>query len=342
MKRIENLRKSLHDYKVDFLIIENPIDIFYLTGLTFSRARLVVGQEKERLFLDGRYLDSAKNLFSCDELSDKKLKDFLNISGLRVGFDSIFTNVSTFSKFSELLSEAVLVPIVQSLKSLRMVKDADEILNLRKSAHLNKKTFEYAKSLLKPGITEKEVALEIELFFRKNGAEKLAFDPIVAFGSNTAYPHYLPSDVKLKKEDIVLIDMGCVYNRYHSDMTRMVLPSSVNDKLQEIYDYVRKAHDKALSLCKLGTTFGKIDKAVVDYFEEVGMKPFIKHSLGHGVGLEIHEGPSIKFDGPDQDVLLKPGMVFTIEPGLYKVGLGGVRYEDTLLVTPDGIENFYT
>lgn len=342
MKRIDNLRKILPDFNVDFLIIENPIDVFYLTGFTFSRARLVIGKDREILFLDGRYIDSAKELFPCDSLSDKNLKVFLDLPNIRVGFDSIFTNVHDFEKFEALFAKKIeLISIKNPLKGLRMVKDAKEITLLKESANLNWKAFEHARSFLTPGVTEKEIALEIELFFRKNGAEKLAFDPIIAFGENSAFPHYIPSNVPMKKTDVVLIDMGCIYNRYHSDMTRMVMPSGVDAEMQNIYDHVRKAHKLALSFCKPGTKLGHVDEAVHRYFKQVGMDHLMKHSLGHGVGLEIHESPSIKFDGEDRDILLKPGMVFTIEPGLYKKGLGGVRYEDTLLVTSDGIKNFY-
>jgi len=336
--KISSVREILNEKQLDFLMIENPIDVFYLTGMNFSRARLVIGLKDAVLFLDGRYLDSAKDKFCCDKLSDKGLKEFVGDKNL--GFDSVFTNVSEYQKYSSLgLGE--LTAIKNPLKSLRMIKDQGEIELLKKSASLNYKTFEYAKSLLQGKITEKEVALEMEIFFRKNGAEKIGFDPIVAFGKNSAYPHYFPTDNELTENDTILFDMGCVVENYYSDMTRMVFLPNAKEEMHGLFSHVKKAHDLAYALCKPGQNLGQLDGVVRDYFKEEKQEHLVKHSLGHGVGLEIHEAPSIRFDGEDRDIILKPGMVFTIEPGLYQEGLGGVRYENTVMITHEGVENFY-
>lgn len=336
--KIMKVREFLKEENMDYLMIENPLDVFYLTGMSFSRARLVIGLQEEILFLDGRYLDSAKEKFSCDELSDKKLGEF--IGGKKLGFDSIYTSFAAYNTLSS-LKLGVLVPIKNPLNFLRMIKSQEEIALLKKAASLNYKTFEYAKSLLVGKITEKEIAIEIEVFYRKNGAEKIGFDPIIAFGKNSAYPHYFPTDVPLSANDTILFDMGCVVEKYHSDMTRMVFLPGAKDEMHELFFHVKKAHDLAYDLCKPGQKLGALDVVVRDYFKQEKLDHLVKHSLGHGVGLEIHEAPYLKFDGEDRDIILKPGMVFTIEPGLYQEGLGGVRYENTVMITQMGVENFY-
>jgi Xaa-Pro aminopeptidase len=212
---------------------------------------------------------------------------------------------------------------------------------MKKSAALVWKGFEHIRRSLKVGVTEKELALSFEIFCRKQGAEKLSFDPIIAFGKNTAYPHYRAGDVKLKKDQLVLIDIGVVVDHYHSDMTRTVFFGNPDPRLVLLETVVKKAHAAALKLCKVGTKVGDLDKAARQVIEKAGLKELILHSLGHGIGLETHEFPRLKYKGEDQSTLLQEGMVITIEPGLYLPGVGGVRYEDTIVITSKGYTNFY-
>jgi len=341
-KRIENLKSLFDQFQIDHLIIEDTTDVFYLTGMKFSRARLVVSRSEELLFLDGRYIDSAKEKFPCEKLSDKKLKEYLEKTGGKLGFNSLKINFHDYEKLAKVVGKVVtLTPLENPVKDLRMVKDEAEIDLLRKSAKLNYQTFEYIQSELKEGITEKELAMLIEIYFRKNGAEKIAFDPIVCFSENGAFPHHHPSERKLKVGDSILFDMGCVLNDYHSDMTRVIFFKETNKEIEKLLNLTKQAQKMAVDSVKPGITVGSLDKMVCEFFESHGMADLIKHRLGHGIGLEIHEPPSLSFEGQDKDTILKPHMVFTVEPGLYQVGLGGVRYEDTICVTQNGVENFY-
>ena len=185
-------------------------------------------------------------------------------------------------------------------------------------------------------MTEKEVAAEIEYFMKKNKAEGTSFDTIVAFSENSALPHAQPTDRKLKDGDIVLMDYGCMYEGYCSDMTRTVFMGKANDELKKIYDTVLKAQITAEEKMKAGLKCCEIDKIARDIIENAGYKNCFNHSLGHGVGLEIHEFPNLS---PKSESVLEKNNVVTVEPGIYEEGLGGVRIEDMVLVTENGIEN---
>jgi Xaa-Pro aminopeptidase len=351
-KRIKNLQHYISDKKLDLLIIEDQISLMYLTGLHLSFGKLFLTPSLIKLFVDGRYIQAAKenSNLDVDIANEKSLSDFILQNKCKsVGFD---TNKVSYYSYEKLLSfiqkikvkvdyDINLIPIFNPLKDFRLIKDTDEISLLKKAASLNWKGFEHICLFLKEGITEKELALEYELFVRKNGGISLSFDPIVCFGKNSSMPHHIPTDEKLKLNDIVLIDVGVCIDNYHSDLTRVVFFGTPNDTLEKLYSITKKAQAKALLLCKPGTKLKDLDTAVRDVFKEEDFEKYYLHSLGHGVGLEIHEFPRIKFDGEDKDTVLQPGMIITIEPGLYISDLGGVRYEDTILITKSGYENFY-
>ena len=234
------------------------------------------------------------------------------------------------------------IPEPSLFKTLRLIKDAGEIEKMKQSAHLAWKGYEWILSALKVGVTEKEIAKGFEIFCLQSGADCLSFDPIIAFGSNGAMPHYHPQDIPLTKEDPVLIDIGVVLDYYHSDMTRVFFPASQKTgKIHHFYTLIQKAQKKALSLCRPGVKLGTLDAAVREVFRAEDVESLYVHSLGHGIGLQTHEFPRIKHDNEDKDLVLEPGMVFTVEPGLYLPGTGGVRYEDTIVITAHGYENFY-
>ncbi len=339
--------------KCDLFLIDDPILIFYLTGVELSLGRLWIGREKKALFVDGRYFEYAKKTNACDVFLSKEENLFsfflsLNKKEINIGFDS--SNVSVFShqklvQFGEkmktegvhILFSALTLPF----RELRLIKEAKEIASLQRSAGLNWKGFEHVCSLLKEGVSEAEIAWQFEKFCRETGAERMAFDPIVSFGENTSCPHHHPGDRKLKKNEIVLIDVGVMVDSYASDMTRTIFFGTPDPKLKEFYTIVQRAQRKALSLVKPGERLGSLDEAARGEITTAGFGDLFVHRLGHGVGLEVHEYPSIHKDGEDRDLILEPGMVFTIEPGIYQEGVGGVRYEDTILVTEAGFENFY-
>ncbi len=352
-KRIKNLQTYILDKKLDLLIIEDPISLMYLTALHLSFGKLFITPNNIKLFVDGRYFEVAKENSSLDiEIANEKsLSDFILQNKCKnIGFDSNKVTYNGFEKLTFFIQkikiktdyEINLISVFNPLKDFRLIKDLEEISILKKAASLNWRGFEHICLLLQEGITEKEIALEYEIFVRKKGASSLSFDPIVCFGKNSSKPHHVPSNTKLKLDDIVLIDVGVCIDNYHSDMTRVIFFGNPNPTLEKMYSITKKAQAKALSLCKPGTKLKDLDLAVREVFKEEDYEKNYVHSLGHGVGLEIHEFPKIKFDAEEKDFVLQPGMIITIEPGLYIPDLGGVRYEDMILITQTGYENFYS
>lgn len=349
--RLEKLRIQLHTLPCDSLLIEHPIDIFYLTGLQISAGKIVITEKRHCLIVDGRYVEYCKQqmLFPILILEKNTLAHFLQETNSKcLGFDQQRTTYQRFLELKELLEELnkninhfEIIPIPSPLTTLRLIKDPDEIECLRTAAQLGFKGYEFATSLLKEGITEAEIALELEFFWKKLGAERLAFDSIVAFGANSSMPHYRAGNKVLEKNMPVLLDIGVVLNHYHSDMTRVVFFGEVSEEIQKIYTIVEEAKNLALSSCRPGTLVRDLDTIARDWIESKGYGNYFTHSLGHGVGLDIHESPLIRKTSIDANMPLKEGMVMTIEPGIYLPSIGGVRLEDTIVINKNGYENFY-
>ena len=352
-KRLKNIQNYVLEKNIDLLILDDSISLIYLSGLHLSYGKLFITKDKTKLFVDGRYLQRAKEDSSLDVelICEKALLDFIVENKLKnIAFDSSKLSYSSYEKLKKFLEkirtkcdlDIKIIPVCNPLKEFRAIKDVDEILLLKKAANLNWRGFEHVCLLLKQGITEKEIAFEYEMFVKKNGADKLSFDPIVAFGKNSAMPHYKTSTAKLELNDLVLMDIGVEIQNYQSDMTRVIFFGTPDPKLEKIYSVTKKTQAAALSQCRPGVKLKELDLAARKVLKEENFENFFVHSLGHGVGLEIHEFPRIKFDTEDKDVILKPGMVITIEPGIYLPNVGGTRYEDTLIITQSGYENFYS
>ena len=325
-------------------LIEEPMSLFYLTGLQLSLGKLWVTPKKACLFVDGRYIQACKESSPVPAVlvTDKAIQKFIADEELKsVGFDSQATSYERFKALKKSFPKIQWHPIPKLLKEIRAVKDAKEITLMKKSAQLLWKGFEHIKSILKVGITELEVAREFEIYCLQHGARGLAFEAIIAFGENSAKPHYHPGAVKLKKNMLVLVDIGVDVDHYHSDMTRIVFFGDVDLRLREIYAVVRKSQRAAFKACRPGVTAGDLEQVSLKVIRDAGMEHLLLHRLGHGIGLETHEFPSLTSAGDDKTAVLKPGMAVTLEPGLYIPGIGGVRYEDTVIVTPKGAMNLY-
>lgn len=339
LTRIQALQ---HWLRTEAALIENPLDVFYLTGLDLSSGRLLVTHSSSLLLVDGRYIEMASAQSAIPVALDQTTTCHRFLQGIHtLRMDPQHTSYARFLKLRAELPHIELIAELPFMTTLRSIKDTEERALMKKSAALNWKGFEYIRTQLQEGITEKEIAKRFELFCLQEGAQKLAFDPIIAFGKNTAMPHYHPGEVPLRKGDAVLIDIGVVVDRYHSDMTRVVFFDTPDPELLHFYSLAQQAHDNALALCKPGTPVKALDQAARALFRQEGLEPLFTHSLGHGIGLQIHEFPRIRETGEDQEVLLEPGMIFTLEPGLYLPGKGGVRYENTVFITENGVENGY-
>ena len=342
--RLEKLQNSIKNLKVDGLLIEDQTDLFYLTGLHLSAGTLFVDKNGAELFVDGRYIESCKKNCPFPVI----LSDFISLEAMlkkssmkeakTVAFDSTTTSYSQYEKFKK-NSHITLIPLEAPLKLQRAIKDAFEIEALRKAAILGYRGFEFVSTLLKEGISEQECAQELELFWKKQGSQGLAFESIIAFGKNSSMPHHRAGKETLKLNDIALIDIGVNLDNYNSDMTRVVFFNKPHKTLLAIHDIVEQAQLEALKLCREGVLIGDIDKAARKYITDKGYGNNFNHNLGHGIGLNIHEYPSIKNVPPFDKTPLKAGMVITIEPGIYLPGIGGVRIEDSIVITKKGYEN---
>ena len=348
-KRIAKLQKKLPEIGCDAFIVDDAINLYYLTGLQLSAGKLLLDKERAVLFVDGRYYEACKKTSPVPVALSQPQKEiwasFLSekpsLSSL--GFNSESTSFKSYLDLKAFLeknqSALSLIPAHNPVRQMRMLKDADEITLMMAAAELGSKGYDYVCSLLKEGVTEIEIANELEIFWKRQGSKGVAFDPIIAFGTNTSMPHYRPGNHKLKKGDPILIDIGVNLEHYHSDMTRVVFFGSPAPQLAEIYTVVRQAQEAALALCKPGITIGALDQAARDLISTKGYAEFFPHGLGHGVGLEIHELPVVRNYTPFKEVLLQEGMVLTVEPGVYLPDSGGVRLEDTVVITKLGYEN---
>ncbi len=350
--RIKKLQKSLVELELDACIIDTPLDIFYMLGIELSLGRLLISKKKALLLVDGRYEEACRESspIPVKTLDLPTLSDFLQKEKVALlGFDAENTRYSNYEQLKKALSSlkrkkqinTKLYPCDHFLKQLRSCKDDAEIRALKQSAKLLWSGMEYLKTRFREGVTEKDLAKEFEIFCLNHGAEELAFDTIVAFGSNTAKPHHHCTTKKLKNDCIILIDAGVKLNHYCSDVTRVFFYGKTSERLKKIYDVVHASQRAALKMCKPGNTLKELDLAARKVMHKAGMEEYFVHSLGHGVGLEVHEFPRISHKSDEADSTLKPGMVITIEPGLYIPKVGGVRYEDTIVITDKGYQNFF-
>ena len=343
-KRVKVFRQTFSSLGIEAFFVENPVDIFYFTGLKISRGTLLITKRSALLCVDGRYQEMALRdaPFPVRSIEQKSLLRIWQSNGWKtvrtIGFDTSisFAQYQSLKNFFSKLKKR-LKPCVLPIQKLRAIKDADELRLLQESAALLWESFLYLQRKLKVGVMESELAYQFELYCKKHGAEALSFDPIIAFGANTALPHYHTGAQRLKKGDIVLIDIGVVLNGYASDMTRVIFFGEVSKRIQELSKLVKLTHFEVLKACKPGVEVAELDLIARQVMGKE--EKYFLHSLGHGIGLDVHEYPLIS--KKTANVKLKEGMVVTIEPGLYLPEIGGVRHEDMIVITKSGYQNFF-
>ncbi len=355
LNRISTFSSFFPSWGVDAFYTTNLTDIFYFTGLKLSKGQLYILKSGSILVVDSRYIAVAKKQAPIDVLllvEDTYLKVFDRLSKKKtriLGFDTqstLYIDVTLLKKHlasgknkSGRAQSIRLKPLNSPVGEVRRVKEPEEIQKLKASAALLWKGFCHIKKILKTGIKECDVALEFEMYCRKNGAEALSFDPIVAFGVNSAYPHHKTGSKPLRSGEVVLLDLGVFLNGYASDMTRIIFHGKVRRELHHFFEIVKKAHAAALEKCRPGVLVKDLDRAARNEMKKVDLEHLFIHNLGHGVGLEIHEHPFLRSQNK-KDILL-PGMVITIEPGIYLPGVGGIRYEDMIVITKKGYQNLF-
>lgn len=330
-KRLKRLRSFFPSWKVDALIISSPVDIYYLTGCTISMGTYLVTRNKALLFVDRRYFEQLKSQTGV-HLNTTLAVEFQKLHIKKLGFDAQYVSYLEFQKLKKM--HIALVPLDRPVLHVRAIKDAYEIHKIAKACKLCVQGVHWIIKHLRVGIQEKELASGVEIFFKQHGADKLSFSPIIAFGPNSAYPHYRAGSTRLKNNQHVQIDIGVCVDGYHSDISRVHFFGTVSKKIQEIEAIVSYAQKKAIEQCKAGFTTVQLDQIARDVIQKAGYGDFYVHGLGHGVGLDIHELPSIKKlpTAKEKTTLLQENMVITIEPGIYLPGIGGVRLEDTVVV----------
>jgi Xaa-Pro aminopeptidase len=339
---LTNLKSKMKTQDIKALLVNDLINIKYLTGFTGTSAILLVTLDKGFLFTDFRYIEQAQKQAKSVEIVEVKKKAFTDIGKLldsegidHLGFDP---DKLTYGRYMELKNtiKQRLNPIKGVIEELRMVKQNEELALMRKAAKISDKAFEYILPKIRPGIKERKLALDMEFFMKENGAEALSFETIIASGERSAMPHGTASERKLKKNDLVVMDFGCVYKGYCSDMTRTVVVGNPSHKQKKIYEIVLNAQENALSNLRAGIKCNEADRLARQIIKNKGFGQNFGHSLGHGVGLEIHEQPIL---APSNCEELKTGMTVTVEPGIYIKGFGGVRIEDLVVIKKNGIEN---
>ncbi len=326
---------------LDLLWIELPENIYYFTGCSASRGMLFIFRDEACLALDSRYFEQMKKKSPIRLVLDYKEEAYdvlMQPSIKKVGIEYIHTNLKRFEIMKKVLPAEYIDTSV--VKRIRAVKDEEEMHLIEESSALLWKGYQYILTLLKEGVKESELGWEFEKFIRERGAEGVAFEPTIAFGESTAFPHYKAGKEVWKPGSPVLMDLGVKKNQYASDMTRTHLFPQTHPQIHEISRIVRDAYEVAVNVCSPGIPTKDIDAAARSYIEKNGYGEFFLHSLGHGVGLNVHEYPLISAAAALTDCL-ELGMVFTIEPGIYLPGIGGVRYENTLVLTEDGPRSFF-
>ena len=339
-QKVEKLRDILHSNNLQGMIISNPINIKYLTNIDAEGTLLLT--RKENIYItDARYIEDVNSSITIeDEITvyDAKtlcLEDYENFFMFceNVGFEENYVTYQRYKKMLEIYKCNNLEETEEIIEKMRVLKGEEEIECIRKACEITDNCFTYLTRFIKKGMTEIEIALEIEKFFIENGADGVAFAPIVASGNNSSKPHAVPSNRLIQSKDVILIDMGCKYKGYCSDMTRTIFVDSVPEVIRRIYEDVLKNQQIVLREIRDGRTVKDIAKVSDCDFGLNGHT--LIHALGHGVGLETHEIPII---GMKNESIIKQNTVLAIEPGIYFYGKFGVRIEDTVLVTKDGCE----
>lgn len=342
MNRIQNLRKLMSGNMMEGVLVYSPENRRYLSGFTGSAGFLVIGKESMDFVTDFRYMEQAESQCKGWKVTIhggnpmEKLAEVISKAGIkRLGFEEDFMTVMFRDDLKKSLPEIKLIPARSIFVKLRIKKDNSEIENICKAAAIADEAFKHILGYIRPGLSEAEVALELEYFIKKRGSSGIAFETIVASGIRSSLPHGIASEKKIEAMEFLTLDFGCVYNGYCSDMTRTVFIGKATRKHREIYDTVLRANAEVLKGLRPGITGREADKIARDIISNAGYGEYFGHGLGHGVGIAIHEDPKLSIVG---NIVLEAGMVVTDEPGIYIPGFGGVRIEDLVLITETGAE----
>ncbi len=335
--KLQWLRNKMSSLNLQGIIISNPINIKYLTNID-AEGTLIITPKENIYITDGRYIEYVHSILTLfDEIivyniNDVSKDDYENFFMFceNVGFEEHYISFATYKEYIRKFKINNFVETEYIIEKQRMIKDDEELSNIIKACNITDECFKYILSYIKPGMTEKQIAKEIEDYYQER-TDGISFDTIVASGENSSKPHAIPTNRKIKEQDIITIDMGCKVNGYCSDMTRTFFVGQPTDEMKNVYKLVLNNQKFALEQYKDGASTRQITKMIENDFKLNGYN--LIHSLGHGIGLEIHEPPYISYKN---DTFLKENMIVTDEPGIYIPGKFGIRIEDTVQITKFG------
>jgi Xaa-Pro aminopeptidase len=343
--RRDKLRSGWGSAEIDAFLVRATSNVSYLTGFTGDSSVLLVGTEKDLIISDGRFttqLDQEcpgleAHIRSPGEDMNPAVARALKTLGLKqVGFESVHWSVSDHQTLTTAVPHIALVGLSEQVEALRQIKDDSEIAAIREAIDFAERAFQMLRATIREGDSEKDTADALETYLRRCGATGASFPPIVAVGANSALPHARPkATTQIGQGDFVLIDWGATGHPYKSDLTRVLVTGKVTPKFEAIYRTVLNALESGIAAIRPGVKAHEVDAEARSVIEDAGFGRFFDHGLGHGIGMDIHEAPRIR---KGSNVVLEPGMVFTVEPGIYLPDWGGIRIEDDVLVTPDGCE----
>ncbi|MBN1218787.1 MAG: aminopeptidase P family protein [Anaerolineae bacterium] len=346
MSRLEKFRQQMAEANLDGFLITQPENRRYLSGFTGSAGVLIITADKQVLATDSRYYEQVRQQCPAWELVEvgydfvENMLELLRSMGLgarRVGFEAGDVSVATLHAWERaLLGRLILVHVDGFVEQMRMRKDDTELASIKKAITLADEAFAHVAAWIRPGVTERQVAWELESYMRIHGAEAVSFAPIVAAGPNSAKPHAAPTDRPIKVGEPLIMDFGSLVNGYCSDITRTVcLGSPADDKYMKVWHIVLEAQQVAIEGIKAGVEGNVVDKLARAVIDGAGYKENFGHGLGHSLGLAIHENPRFSYLYKEE---IPAGAVMTVEPGIYIPGWGGVRHEDVVLVQDGGVE----
>ena len=335
-ERRDRLKKIIEELHLDAFLVTSLVNVRYLCGFTGTNGFLLISDMDEVLYTDSRYIEqgSEESFNEIDVFLSNGFKGITGLSGFnkinQLGFESENISHSEFISISELLTERTkLVPTSGVIEKIRSIKDENEIDLIKSAASLADRAIVHALDLVEPGISEFDIAWTIEKFLKENGADDIAFDTIVATGANSSKPHHRAGGTIVNRGDPLVIDMGASIKGYNSDITRTVIVEGRDNQFNRVYDTVLEAQMAAINSIEEGVSAKDLDLVARKVIEDRGYGKNFSHGLGHGIGLAVHEMPMVV---PSSETLLEHGMIFTVEPGVYIPGWGGVRIEDMILL----------
>jgi len=340
--RLDRLRGEMASRNLDAFLVTDLLNVRYLSGFTGSYAFALITRDDAVLLTDFRYAEQSAE--ECPGLYLELVESHwvpgaqraVERAGVKsVGFESHSLSYHHWSELSAAIPDIRLVPEEDLVGRLRLVKDEAETALIREAVRIADLAYAHIAKFIKPGLTERDVAAELDFFMRRNGADKEGFDTIVASGPRSALPHGKSSDRMISKGELIVLDFGAAFQGYHSDITRTFVLGPPDDRQDEIYGIVLEAQSKAISALRPGLLGGDVDSVAREYIAERGFGEHFGHGLGHGLGLDVHDGRVL---ARASEIMLEAGMVVTVEPGIYIPGWGGIRIEDDVLVTDSGAE----